>query len=39
MWDLDDWKDFAEIVKNFAVTVFIIVAIVALLKRASKDEA
>jgi hypothetical protein len=37
MWDLDDWKDFAEVVKNFAQTGFMMIAIVALLKWVSKD--
>jgi hypothetical protein len=32
MWDLDDWKDFAEVVKNFAETIFMVVAALALLK-------
>lgn len=31
MWDLDDWKDFSEILKNFAEMGFWIVGIVALL--------
>ncbi|MGJ0507090.1 MAG: hypothetical protein ACR652_08125 [Methylocystis sp.] len=39
MWDLDDWKDFAEVVKNFAETGFIAVAIVALSIWAGKDKA
>jgi len=38
MWDLDDWKDFAEVVKNFAQTAFIAVAIFALLKWAYRDK-
>jgi hypothetical protein len=37
MWDLDDWKDLAEVIKNFAQTGFIAVAIVALLKWSSND--
>jgi|WetSurMetagenome_2_1015567.scaffolds.fasta_scaffold1145191_1 hypothetical protein len=37
MWDLDDWKDFAEVVKNFSQTAFIAAAIFALLKWA-KDN-
>ncbi len=37
MWDLDDWKDFAEVIKNFAQTAFIAAAIVALLRWAAKD--
>jgi sugar phosphate isomerase/epimerase len=37
--DLDDWKDLAEVMKNFAQTGFLIVAIVALLRWASKDKA
>ncbi len=35
-WDLDDWKDFAEIVKNFAEFAFMVVALVALSKWISK---
>jgi hypothetical protein len=35
MWDLDDWKDFAEVVKNFADTALAIVAALALLKWSS----
>jgi hypothetical protein len=39
MWGLDDWKDFAEVVRNFAVTAFMLVAAFAALKWvfASKD--
>jgi hypothetical protein len=37
-WDLDSWKDVAEVVKNFSQTVFLIVAIVALFRFVSKDE-
>ncbi len=36
LWDLDDWNDFAEVVKNFAQTAFLVVALVALSKWISK---
>ena len=32
MWDLDDWKDAAEVVKNFADTALALVGALALLK-------
>ncbi len=32
MWDLDDWKDFAEVLKNFAEFALMVVALVALSK-------
>jgi hypothetical protein len=31
MWGLDEWKDVAEVVKNFAETALAIVAAIALL--------
>ncbi|WP_016920280.1 hypothetical protein [Methylocystis parvus] len=42
MWGLDDWKDVAEVVKNFAETALAIVATLALLKwnaQRKKNEA
>jgi hypothetical protein len=38
MWDLDDWKDFAEVIKNFSQAAFIVVVIVALLKWAKDND-
>ncbi len=38
MWDLDDWKDFAEVFKNFAETGFLVVALIALLRWLSKNN-
>jgi hypothetical protein len=38
MWDLDDWKDVAEIVKNFAETGFMVVAVFALLSWSSRNR-
>ena len=38
MWDLDDWKDFAEVVKNVSETIFMVVAALAVLKWASRSR-
>jgi hypothetical protein len=38
VWELDDWKDVAEVVRNFAATVFMIVAAVPLLKWVAKNK-